>query len=150
MKHGTDHVPRRAAGQGTGRPPSMRGRRVVRVVVVDGYVNSGAGSDSGAGPRPAEIQQTRIAKWVHARGWRVGRMFDEPSLPVALGRIESRESDGLVVARVRHLGSSLDEVLTVIERIQAAGGRFVSIADGIDLNTPSGRLVLQILLSIGS
>jgi DNA invertase Pin-like site-specific DNA recombinase len=75
-------------------------------------------------------------------------MFDESSLQTALERVESRESDGLVVARFSHMGPSLADALATIERIQAAGGRFASVADGIDLDTPTGRLLLRLLLSV--
>jgi DNA invertase Pin-like site-specific DNA recombinase len=66
----------------------------------------------------------------------------------AVERVESRESDGVVVARVTHLGRSLEETIAAVERIEAAGGRFVSVCDGVDLGTASGRLVLRVLLSV--
>jgi DNA invertase Pin-like site-specific DNA recombinase len=40
------------------------------------------------------------------------------------------------------------EAVDTIERIQAAGGTFVSVCDGIDLGTPSGRLILPLLVSV--
>jgi hypothetical protein len=69
-------------------------------------------------------------------------------LSAALERVESRQSDGLVVAGLKHLGLSLDEAVAALERISAAGGRFVSISDGIDLGTPTGRTVLRLLLAL--
>ena len=117
------------------------------MVVMDGYVRS-TGCDSRCS-RATQIYREQIAALVQSRGWRLGRMFDESSLGVALERIESRESDGLVVARVAHLGTTFAQVLDTIERIQAAQGRFVSVVDGLDLGTPSGRLVLRTLFSIG-
>jgi DNA invertase Pin-like site-specific DNA recombinase len=75
-------------------------------------------------------------------------MFDEASLQRALERVESHESDGLIVARFSHLGTTLDDALVAIERIHAAGGRFASVADGIDLDTANGRLLLRLLLSV--
>jgi len=71
-----------------------------------------------------------------------------PALDQALARVESRESDGVVVARLQDLGSSLGDALRAIERIQAAGGTFVSVCDGIDLGTATGRLILRLLLSV--
>ena len=62
--------------------------------------------------------------------------------------MESRESDGLVVARLRNLGSSLEEAVAVLERIQAAGGRFVSVCDGIDLGASNGHSILRLLLTV--
>jgi DNA invertase Pin-like site-specific DNA recombinase len=92
------------------------------------------------------------------RGWRVGRLFEESAdtLPAdrrsllreAVERVESRESDGLVVARFKDLGSSFAEAVAVLERIQAAGGSFVSVCDGIDLGASNGRTILRLLLSV--
>ena len=66
----------------------------------------------------------------------------------ALHRVESGESDGIVAARLTQIGPSLGEALRSVERIQAAGGTFVSVGDGIDLSTPTGRLILRLLLSV--
>jgi len=136
----------RAARHQTRSPAETANRTDLRVVVVDGYVPSGRRLDRGL--RATHLYHGQIRSWVASRGWRVGRMFDECSLQVALERVESRETDGLIVARFSHLGSSLADALAAIERIQAAGGRFASVADGIDLDTPNGRLLLRLLLSV--
>jgi Recombinase/Resolvase, N terminal domain len=49
---------------------------------------------------------------------------------------------------VSRFGRSLIQALTWIERIRAAGGRFFSVADGLDASTETGRLVLRIMLSM--
>ena len=135
-----------AARHHTRSPATTASRTDLRVVVVDGYVPSARRLDRGS--RAAHLYHGQIRSWVASRGWRVGQMFDESSLQTALERVESRESDGLIVARFSHLGSSLADALAAIERIQAAGGRFASVADGIDLDTPTGRLLLRLLLSV--
>src|SRR3954454_720930 len=66
----------------------------------------------------------------------------------AIPRIETSQSDGLVVAKLDRFGRSLVSSLRAIERIQRAGGIFVSVADGIDLTTETGRFVLRTLLSV--
>lgn len=135
-----------------GRPVIIRSpagtatRATLRVVVVDGYVPSVRRLDRGL--RTADVYRGQIRSWVASRGWRVGRMFDESSLQQALERVESHESDGLIVARFSHLGPSLECALAAIERIQAAGGKFATVADGVDLDTPTGRLLLRLLLSV--
>jgi hypothetical protein len=125
-------------------------------VLVDGYVRA-----SVARSRFASRWQTdrgHIERWAAARGWRVRGVFEESCsgglaedsslLREALVRIESWETDGLVVARLTHLGESLADVIGVLERIHAAGGRFVSVCDGLDLGTTLGRLTLPLLLSL--
>jgi hypothetical protein len=116
------------------------------VIIVDGYVPSVRKLDKGS--RAAPLYQGQIRSWVASRRWRVGRMLDESTLEYALERVESGESDGLIVVRFSHLGCSLEDALAAIERIQAAGGRFATVADGIDLDTPNGRLLLRLLLSV--
>src|SRR5829696_7662080 len=45
-------------------------------------------------------------------------------------------------------GARLIDALAAIERIERAGGIFVSVNDGLDLRTDTGRLVLRIMLSM--
>jgi hypothetical protein len=168
-------APAQAAGRRTGRPcaavviefpprriePAETIRRAdppaarPRTVVVDGYVRASAPSRWSASP--ASIDRARIARWAVGCGWRVSCIFEEDSstglarsrtvLDDALERVESRETDGLVVARFKHLGPSPREAIAAVERISAAGGSFVSISDGIDFSTRAGRSVLELLLS---
>ena len=136
------------------RPPALA--RARRALVVDGYVSLRGDSVVGAGS--TAIQRWQIAAWAAAQGWRVGQIFEEPStegspasaarLREALERVESGESDGIVAVRLTQFGASLREALRAIERIEAAGGTFVSLGDGIDLSTPTGRLILRLLLSV--
>jgi hypothetical protein len=165
-------VPERIVGTGVGHPHGVlivvcrvkaanalvAEERAVgrRVLVVDGYVRSTPRQEWSA--TPASIDRGLIGRCVVGRGWRVGRLFEEATatrlvdpgsrLREALERIESRESDGLVVARFKNLASSLEEAVAVLERIQAAGGRFVSVCDGIDFGGSSARTVLRLLVSV--
>jgi hypothetical protein len=66
----------------------------------------------------------------------------------ALHRVESGESDGIVVARLDRFGRSLTDSLAAIDRIQRAGGTFISVQDGLDLSTPTGTLVVRIMFSM--
>lgn len=127
-----------------------------RALVVDGYVR--ASKPRAWSGSPSLIDSGLIVRCVSRRGWRVGRLFEERAdvrpadrcslLREALERVESRESDGLVVARLRNLGSSLEEAVAVLERIRAAGGRFVSVCDGIDLGASNGHSILRLLLTV--
>lgn len=148
-----DFPPRRIeSGFFSNRPRASTTR--TRAVVVDGYVC--APTLTAWCATPASIDRGHIARLAASRGWQLGRMFEESPrerlasaitlLDEALERVESRESDGLVVARLKHLGRSLGSAVDAVERISAAGGRFVSVCDGVDLDTASGRLVLRLLL----
>ena len=112
----------------------------------------------GLGRSRDSVERALIGAWAVRHGCRVRCVFQEPTsggidsprsmLRQVLERVESRESDGMVVARITSLSRSLEEAVSAVERIEAAGGRFVSVCDGIDLGTASGRLVLRVLLSV--
>ena len=129
----------------------------MRLRAVDGYVRSSP-SDGIRSPRSSWMQRRQLARWADTRGWRVARVFEDapstgpggpgPRLREALDRVASGESDGLVVARLNHLAVSLPVALDAIERIQAVGGTFISVSDGIDLGTRTGQLMLRLLLSV--
>ena len=128
-------------------------------VLVDGYVRvsqvRGRGGERFISP---DVQREQIEAWAKMRGALIGRIFEEldesgaradrPLLQEALGRIESGVSEGLVVAKLDRFGRSLVDSLAAIERICAADGLFVSVQDGLDLGTDSGRLVLRVMLSM--
>ena len=104
------------------------------------------------------VQRDLIESWARLHGARVlevfeeldqsGRRADRRLLDKALRRVDSGISQGIVVAKVNRFGRSLLSGLAAIERVKAAGGRFVSVQDGLDTSTDSGRLVLHILLSL--
>lgn len=59
-----------------------------------------------------------------------------------------REGDELVVWRLDRIGRSMADVVTTIDDLTDRGIKLMSVTDGIDPETPSGRLVLQILSSL--
>jgi DNA invertase Pin-like site-specific DNA recombinase len=129
-------------------------------LAVDGYVRvSRVGGRKGERFISPAVQREMIEGWAVMRGARLLEVFEEldesggradrPQLEMALGRVESGISQGIVVAKVDRFGRSLLSGLAAIERIKVAGGTFVSVQDGLDTSTDSGRLVLRILLSLG-
>jgi hypothetical protein len=128
-------------------------RSELRTLLADGYICTPAEP-----PEVPWIHRHHIVRWAHGNGWRLVRVVEDPASARSIGgraellgaveRVESRESDGIVVARVKCIGSSLEEALDAIERVQAAGGRFVSVCDGVDFGTQSGRRVFRLLVSV--
>lgn len=128
-----------------------------RYRIVDGYV-SAAGHERVGSPYWSWMERRRITLWASARGWRLVGMLEEhpirgsvdtrTALNKALERVESGETDGLVVARLSHVGASLDEALRAIERVRAAGGTFASVCDQIDLSTANGQQILRTLSAV--
>jgi DNA invertase Pin-like site-specific DNA recombinase len=127
--------------------------------MIDGYVRvsqvRGRHGDRFLSPA---VQREQIEGWIAARGAQIGQLFEEldvsgarvnrPGLEQAIRRIECGASDGLVVAKLDRFGRSLTQSLAAIQRIQSAGGIFVSVQDGLDLATDTGRLIVRIMLSM--
>jgi DNA invertase Pin-like site-specific DNA recombinase len=61
----------------------------------------------------------------------LGRRSDRPKLELAFARIDAGQSDGLIVDRLDRFGRSLQDALAHLQRIQAAGGTFVSVSGGL-------------------
>lgn len=132
---------------------------MARLPRIDGYVRvsqvRGREGDSFISPAS---QEDRIRGWARLHGFEVaevhveldqsGAKANRPKLLEALARVESGDTGGIVVARLDRFGRSLTDALAAIERVERAGGRFASVADGFDLASDTGRLVLRIMLSL--
>ena len=126
---------------------------------VDGYVRvsqvRGRSGDSFISPA---VQREKIEAYCRLHGTELLNVYEEldesgarrdrPKLLEAVERVERGESGGIVVARLDRFGRSLVDSLSAIERVQSAGGVFASVADGFDISTDTGRLVLRIMLSL--
>ena len=135
-------------------------RRDCEAWMFDGYVRVSqvAGRSGGSFISPT-VQRDQIEGWALSRGETIGEIFEEldesgarsdrPLLMRAIKRIETGESRGLVVAKLDRFGRSLRDGLAAIQRIRDADGVFVSVQDGLDLGTDTGKLVLHMLLSMG-
>lgn len=128
-------------------------------MLLDGYIRvSQVGTRGGERFISPAVQREQIVDWIELHGATVGEIFEEldesgarrdrPLLMEALGRVESGTSNGLVVAKLDRFGRSLSDSLAAIDRLQTVGGTFVSVQDGLDLNTPTGKLVLRIMFSM--
>ena len=71
-----------------------------------------------------------------------GKGKQRPRFDAALERCQKSEADGLAVAYVSRFGRSVSEALARVELLHEASARVVSIAEGIDSATPTGKLVL--------
>jgi site-specific DNA recombinase len=106
-----------------------------------------------------ERQTNEARRWVEAHngelvaieedldvsGFKTG--IDRPALLRAIERIERREADTLVVWRLDRLARSIVTFHEVLRRVEAAGGRLVSISESLDFSTPAGRMVASVLAS---
>lgn len=128
-------------------------------MLLDGYIRvSQVRGRSGSRFISPAVQREQIETWASLNGATIGEVFEEldqsgarqdrPLLLAALERAESGASSGIIVARLDRFGRSLIDTLAAIERVHKAGARFISVQDGLDLDTPTGNLVLRIMLSM--
>lgn len=124
---------------------------------VDGYVRVSrvAGREGDAFISP-EVQREQIEAWAKLRrativDWHTdldmsGARRDRPGLAAAIERVETKQTEGVVVAKLDRLARSLPVALDAINRIEEAGGQLVSIDEGIDPSTVNGRMQRGLLL----
>ena len=102
-------------------------------------------------------QLIEIQRYVKARGWRAVEYIDHgvsgstdrrPALDRLVADARRRKLDTVVVWRLDRLGRSLKHLVTLLDELQALGVGFVSLNEGIDLQTPAGRLQLHILAAL--
>jgi hypothetical protein len=71
----------------------------------------------------------------------------------ALNRLMSdacrRRFDAVLVWKIDRFGRSLKYLVNSLAELAALGVAFISLRDNIDLSTPSGRLMFQIIGAIG-
>lgn len=77
-----------------------------------------------------------------------GTKYEREGFQTALARVEAREADGVIVARLDRFARSLPDALRAIQRLEEAGGHLIVEDLGIDTTTPSGRLVRNVMLAL--
>jgi DNA invertase Pin-like site-specific DNA recombinase len=126
---------------------------------LDGYIRisrtSGRSGESFISPA---VQREQVQAYALARGFEIGEWFEEydasggtldrPELTKALERARSGESDGIIAAKLDRLSRSLTGLAQLVERAQAEGWTLVAVDHGLDLGTPGGQLVANILGSV--
>jgi DNA invertase Pin-like site-specific DNA recombinase len=71
-----------------------------------------------------------------------------PALDQLLADAKCRRFDVLVCWRLDRLGRNLRHLILLLDDLQAIGIGFVTLGEGIDTTSPSGRLVLHVLGAI--
>ncbi len=104
-----------------------------------------------------ENQLQELRRYVAARSWTGSEYVDHgvsgttdrrPALDRLVADARRRKVDTVVVWRLDRLGRSLKHLVTLLDELQALGVGFVSLGEGIDLQTPAGRLQLHILAAL--
>jgi DNA invertase Pin-like site-specific DNA recombinase len=104
-----------------------------------------------------ENQLQELRRYVDARGWTAVEYVDRgvsgtkdrrPALDQLLADARRRRFDALVCWRLDRLGRNLRHLILLLDEPQAVGIGFVTLGEGIDTTSPTGRLVLHVLGAI--
>jgi DNA invertase Pin-like site-specific DNA recombinase len=101
-----------------------------------------------------EMQLTELREYAARRGWRVVNEFvdrasgakeQRPALNRLMADARQRKFDIIAVWKLDRFGRSLRHLVNALAEFEALGVAFISFRDNLDLSTPSGRLMFQII-----
>lgn len=112
--------------------------------------------DKGQDP---ELQLRELREYAGRRGWTIvaeyvdngvsGVKESRPALNRLLAAARGRKFDVIAVWKLDRFGRSLKHLVTTLADLESLSIAFVSLRDGFDLSTPSGRLMFQIIGAMG-
>jgi DNA invertase Pin-like site-specific DNA recombinase len=102
-----------------------------------------------------EMQLRELREYAELRGWSVAEEYvdvgvsgsreSRPALNKLMADAHRRGFDMVLVWKLDRFGRSLKHLVTAIADFEALGVAFASLRDNLDLSTPSGRLMFQII-----
>ncbi|MFZ0915017.1 MAG: recombinase family protein [Candidatus Korobacteraceae bacterium] len=102
-----------------------------------------------------EMQLSELREYAARRGWTVtseyvdqgvsGSKESRPELNQLMADAHRRKFDAVLVWKIDRFGRSLKHLVNSLADLCAYGVAFVSFRDNLDLSTPSGRLMFQII-----
>jgi DNA invertase Pin-like site-specific DNA recombinase len=106
------------------------------------------------GQQDPEMQLRELREYVARRGWEIsGEYVDHmtgskdrrPALDRLTVAAKRREVDCVLVWKLDRFARSLKHLVNALAEFEALGIAFISLRDNLDLSTPSGRLMFQII-----
>lgn len=102
-----------------------------------------------------EVRLSERREYAQQRKWRIteeyadrgvsGAKISRPALDRLMKDAKRRAFDIVLAAKLDRFGRSLRHLLNSLAELEAVGVVFVSLRDNIDLGTPAGRLMVQII-----
>src|ERR1700746_3943465 len=102
-----------------------------------------------------EMQLSDLREYASRRGWETfaeyvdngvsGAKESRPELNRLMGGAHRRHFDVVLCWKVDRFGRSLKHLVNALADLDSYGIAFVSLRDNLDLSTPSGRLMFQII-----
>jgi DNA invertase Pin-like site-specific DNA recombinase len=113
--------------------------------------------EQGASGSSLQSQRTEIEAECARRGWRLlridrdvlsGKNLKRPGLNAALAACRSGEVEGIVVHKLDRLSRSIVDFSRLLEDARKRGFNIVALDLGLDLSTPQGELVGNVIASV--
>jgi DNA invertase Pin-like site-specific DNA recombinase len=113
--------------------------------------------EQGEGGASLKAQRTAIEAECARRGWRLvrierdvlsGKDMKRPGLKAALAACRSGEVEGIVVQKLDRLSRSIVDFSRLLEEARKRGFNVVALDLGLDLSTPQGELVANVIASV--
>jgi len=102
-----------------------------------------------------EVQLAELREYASRRGWAIeseyvdrgvsGAKESRPALNRLMRDAHRRKFDAVLVWKLDRFARSLKQLVNALAEMEALGIAFVSLGDNLDLSTPSGRLMFQII-----
>lgn len=106
-----------------------------------GYSRVSKGEDQSAALQLAAFQEAGVERVFDETA--SGGRWDRPELHRMLDQL--RPGDVVTVWKLDRLSRSLKDLLTILEKIDAAGAGFRSLTEPVDTTTPAGRMMMQMI-----
>jgi DNA invertase Pin-like site-specific DNA recombinase len=123
--------------------------QVICTVALYGRVSTSGGHQD------PEMQLRELREYCERRGWRITETYTDagvsgskdsrPALNRLMADAYQRSFDAVLVWKLDRFGRSLRHLVNALAEFEALGIAFVSLRDNLDLSTPSGRLMFQII-----
>ncbi len=102
-----------------------------------------------------QLQTREMREYCERRGWEIageytdigvsGSKDSRPELNRLMADAKQRRFDAVCVWKLDRFGRSLRHLVNALADLESLGVSFISIKDNLDLGTPSGRLMFQII-----
>jgi DNA invertase Pin-like site-specific DNA recombinase len=102
-----------------------------------------------------EMQLRELREYATRRGWEIVAEFVDcgvsgtkerrPQLDAMMQACQSRAVDAVMVWKLDRFARSLKHLVNALAEFDALGVAFISLRDNLDLTTPAGRLMFQIV-----
>jgi DNA invertase Pin-like site-specific DNA recombinase len=107
------------------------------------------------GKQDPEMQLAEMREYADRRSWKIvseytdqgvsGSEESRPELNRLMTDVHRRRFDSVLVWKIDRFGRSLKHLVNALADLGAYGVAFISLRDNLDLSTPSGRLMFQII-----